>query len=154
MLACRRISAVVAVVILLSSLSACGNSPTAPPAPVDLTGTWSGQVGPPGSGSALRLTWAATQTGNVVSGIATLIKPAAGVQARGAMTGIFIADRLTLTYSVPPDSIQGFTTCEIAGVGNVTAATNKMTGTLGLMFRSCDGTGLEPPASNELTLTR
>lgn len=154
MLARIRIVAVVSIVILLATLSACGSSPTAPPASLDLSGTWSGQLGPPASGSALRLTWVATRTGNVVSGVATLIKPAVGVQARGAMIGTLSGDRLALAYAVPPDSIQGFSSCEIAGVGNATATNNRMTGTLGLMFRSCAGTGLEAPASNDLSLTR
>lgn len=93
-------------------------------------------------------------TGNVVSGVATLVKPAFNVQARGAMTGILDGDRLLLTYAVPPDSIQGFSRCEIAGLGNATATNTSIMGTLGLMFTSCAGTGLEPPASNDLRLTR
>ena len=139
---------------LLATLSACGNSSTAPSPPVDLTGTWSGQLGEPGSTWALRLTWIATHTGNVVSGVATLVKPAFNVQARGVMTGILNGDRLLLTYAVPPDSIQGFFTCEIAGFGNATATNNSMTGAIALMFRSCAGTGLEPPGSNDLRLTK
>jgi hypothetical protein len=91
--------------------------------------------------SALRLTWVATHTGNVVSGIATLLKPA-------------FNDQLLLTYAVPADSIQGFPRCEIAGPGNATATNSDMTGTLPLMFTSCAGTGLEPPGSNDLRLTK
>jgi hypothetical protein len=149
-----RILVVVCVAGLLATLIACGNSSPAPSAPLDLTGTWSGQLGQPGSMSALRLTWVATQTGNIVSGVATLVKPAFNVQARGAMTGIINGDRFLLTYAVPPDSIQGFFTCEIAGVGNATATNNSITGALPLMFRSCVGTGLEPPESNDLKLTK
>ena len=71
------------------------------------------------------------------------------------MTGILDGGgRLFLTYAVPPDSIQGFFTCEIAGLGNATATNNSMTGAIGLMFRSCAGTGLEPPGSNDLRLTK
>jgi hypothetical protein len=154
MLAWIRFLVVVVVAGLLSTLSACGNSSTAPSAPLDLTGTWSGQLGQPRSMSALRLTWVATQTGNVVSGVATLVKPAFNVQAKGGMTGILDGDRLTLTYAVPPDTIQGFFTCEIAGVGNATATNNSITGAIALMFRSCAGTGLEPPGSNDLRLTK
>lgn len=154
MLAWLRILVVVVVAGLLATLSACGNSSTAPSAPLDLTGTWSGQLGQPGSTSALRLTWVATHTGNVVSGVATLVKPEFNVQARGGMTGILNGDRLFLTYAVPPDSIQGFFTCEIAGIGNATATNNSITGAIALMFRSCAGTGLEPPGSNDLRLTK
>jgi hypothetical protein len=104
--------------------------------------------------SALRITWVATQTGNVVSGVATLVKPAVNVQGRGGMTGTVDGNRLVLSYAVPPDSIPGFARCEVAGIGNATVATSSITGTIALMFTSCDGTGLEPPGSNELRLTR
>ena len=70
------------------------------------------------------------------------------------MTGILTGDRLVLSYAIPPDSIQGFARCEIAGIGNATATNNSITGALGLMFRSCEGTGLEPPGSNDLRLTK
>ena len=70
------------------------------------------------------------------------------------MTGILNGDRLVLTYAVPPDSIQGVFTCEIAGVGNAMATNNSITGVIALMFRSCAGTGLEPPGSNDLRLTK
>jgi hypothetical protein len=139
---------------LLATLGACGGSSTAPSAALDLTGTWSGQLGQPGSTSALRLTWVATHTGNVVSGVATLVKPAFNVQARGGMTGTLAGDRLILSYAVPPDSIPGFARCEIAGLGNGTATGSRITGSLALMFRSCEGTGLEPPGSNDLSLTK
>ena len=149
-----RMFLVVMVACLLAALSACGDSPAAPSAPLDLTGTWSGQVGQPGSTTALRLTWVATHTGNAVSGVATLVKPAVNVQARGGMTGVLNGDRLFLTYAVPPDSIQGFARCEIVGLGNATATNNSMAGAIALMIRSCEGTGLEAPGSNELRLTK
>ena len=154
MLARSRILVVVVVAGLLATLSACGSPSTAPSAPLDLTGTWSGQLGPSGSTSALRLTWVATHTGNVVAGVATMVKPAFNVQGRGVMTGRLDGDRLILTYAIFPDSIPGFSTCEIAGIGSATATSNNMMGTLLLMFRSCGGTGLEPPGSNDLRLTK
>ncbi len=52
-----RISVAVLIAAVLTTLSACGDSSTAPSPPSDLTGTWTGQVGPQGSPSALRLTW-------------------------------------------------------------------------------------------------
>jgi hypothetical protein len=149
-----RILVVVCVAALLTTMAACDDSSTAPSPRLDLTGTWSGQLGQPGSTSALTLTWVATQTGDVVSGVATLVKPSFNVQGRGAMTGILNGDRLVLTYAIPPDSIQGFPRCEIAGIGNATATNNAITGTLSLMFTSCAGTGLESPGTNGLMLTR
>lgn len=156
MVASSRIFVVAFIAGLLTTLTACGGSSTAPtpPAQLDLTGTWSGQLGQPGSTSALRVTWVATHTGNIVSGIATVVKPAFNVQGRGAMTGILNGDRLILTYAVPPDSIPGFARCEIAGIGNATATSNSINGAIGLMFTACDGTGLERPGSDDLRLTR
>ena len=154
MLAWTRRIFVVFAAGLLATLTACGNPSPAPSEPLDLAGTWSGQLGQPGSTSALRVTWVAIHTGNVVSGIATLVKPAFNVQGRGVMTGILNGDRLILTYSVPSDSIPGFSTCEIAGLGNATATNNSIIGGIPLMFRSCAGTGLEPPESSDLRLTK
>jgi hypothetical protein len=150
----ERILAVVCAAGLLAASSACDKSPDGPSAPLDMAGTWTGQLGQPGSASALRLTWVAIHSGNVVSGVATIVKPAVNVQGRGVMTGILDGDRLVITYSVPPDTIQGFATCESGGLGNGTATSTSITGTLPLFFRSCGGTGLEPPGSNELRLTR
>jgi hypothetical protein len=152
--ACGRVLVVVCAAGLSATSGACGGSPDAPSAPLALTGTWSGQLGQPGSTSALRLTWEATHTGSVVAGVAALVKPAFNVQARGTMTGTLTGDRLVISYAVPPDSIQGFSRCEIAGIGNATATSSTISGTIALMFTSCAGTGLEPPGSNELRLTR
>lgn len=140
---------------LLASLSACGGDSSTRPSPqLELSGTWSGQLGQPGSTSALRLTWVATQSGNVVSGSATIVKPAVNVQGRGVMTGVVDGDRLFLTYAVPPDSIEGFPRCEIAGVGNTIATNSSIGGTLTLMFTSCTGTGLELPGSDVVRFTK
>lgn len=138
----------------LLMLGACGDSPTAPSTPLNLTGTWSGFYGPQGSGTALRLTWEATHTGNVVSGVATLVKPAVGVQARGGLTGTLNGDRITLSYFVPSDSIPGFPRCAIGGLGNATATNSRISGQLATMIQSCEGTGLDTPATNELTLMK
>jgi hypothetical protein len=49
---------------------------------------------------------------------------------------------------------KGLFTCEIAGFGNATATNNIISGAIALRFTSCAGTGLEPPGSNELRLTK
>lgn len=151
---CIRIVGVIFVAGVLGTLTACGNSSPAPTPRLDLTGTWSGVFGPPGSGTALRMTWVATHTGNIVSGVATLVKPGVGVQARGALTGTLAGDRMPLSYFVPTDSIPGFARCSIAGLGDTTATATSVSGQLRLMFDSCAGSGLEAPASNDLMLTR
>ena len=99
----QRILIVLSLACLLATLGACDDPPTAPPPTLDLTGTWSGQVGQPGSTSALRLTWVATHSGDTVSGIATLVKPAFNVEARGVMTARVTGDRLVLVAAVLDD---------------------------------------------------
>jgi hypothetical protein len=150
-----RILVVVFTAGVLATLGACGgNSPTTPPAPLALSGTWSGQLGQPGSTTALRMTWEAAHSGNAVGGVATLVKPAVNVQARAAMSAIVEGERLFITFVVFPDSIPDFPRCEIAGFGNATATNNQISGALPLMFRNCEGTGLEPPGNNALVLTK
>ena len=139
---------------LLAAMTACGSAPATPTAPLDLTGTWVGQLGQPASTSAMRLTWTATHSGNTVSGVATIVKPVVNVEARGAMTGMLNGNRLVLVFVVFPDSIPGFPACEIAGTGVATASSNRIEGALSLTFRSCAGTGLEAPASSDVVFTR
>jgi hypothetical protein len=83
---------------------ACRGS-TSPSPPLDLGGAWSGMLGQPQSGSALRVTWTASQTGATVSGPATLVKPALNVPAAGTMSGTLVGSQLTLTYIVPAGGV-------------------------------------------------
>ena len=55
--------------------------------PINLAGTWSGLLGQSGSGTALKMTWSASQDGSSVSGPATLIKPAANIPGTGILSG-------------------------------------------------------------------
>ena len=58
--------------VLLTALLACAacdddsTSPSEPPP--DLTGSWTGQIGSSMSGTAVRFTWTATQSGSIASG--------------------------------------------------------------------------------------
>ena len=132
----------------------CGGSYSAPAPSINLAGTWSGLVGLPMSGSALRLTWQATQNAATASGSATLLKPAVNVPANGTLSGTLSGDRLTLTYSAPAGSVPGFGACSVAGAGSATVTGTTISGTLDLTFTSCAGTGLDPTGSNQLSLTR
>src|SRR5262245_50819316 len=115
---------------LLPFVSACGKSPTAPPAPLDLTGTWSGQLAQSGSASAFRLTWVAIHRGNTAAGVATLVDPASNVQANGVMTALVDGDRLNVTFAAAPGSVPGFERCGIGGRGDAAAETHEITGTI------------------------
>ena len=124
------------------------------PSPLNLTGTWSGMLGQSGSGSALRVTWAATQTGMAVSGPATMVKPSLNVPAIGTMGGTLSGSQLTLNYSVPAGAVPVYLSCMVAGTGSAMATSQAISGNLETTFTFCLGSGLERPDSAQLTLTR
>lgn len=142
--------------ILLIAITAmgCGSSGSSPTPALNLTGTWSGRVGQPMSGSALQVTWTATQNGTIATGQATVVKPAANVPATGTMTGTLSGNLLTLTYNVPAGAVPVYLSCTVAGGGSATATTATISGTLPLVFTNCLGSGLETPDSPQLTLTK
>src|SRR5262245_57536638 len=131
----------------------CGGS-TSPTPALDLTGVWSGRLGQQQSGSALRVTWTATQSGTTVSGPATLVKPSSDVPATGTMSGTLSGSQLTLTYSVPAGAVPVYLSCTITGSGSATATSQTITGSLQTTFTNCLGSGLEAPENPQLTLTR
>jgi hypothetical protein len=149
----RRFRTAVLIAITAALAGACRGS-TSPSPPLDLSGAWAGMLGQPQSGSALRLTWTASQTGATVSGPATLVKPALNVPATGTMSGTLVGSQLTLTYSVPAGAVPVYLSCMIAASGSGTASIQTITGSLQTTFTNCLGSGLETPESAQFTLTR
>jgi hypothetical protein len=98
--------------------------------------------------------WDATHTGNIVAGVATLVKPGVEVQALGPLTGRLDGDQLVISYFVPPDSIPGFPRCSVMGFGVATATNTSISGRLPLTFGDCAGTGLDRPPDIDLRLTK
>ena len=139
-------------------VAGCGNDSDAmtSPEPADVTGTWTGLLGTQGSGSALRMTWVASQSAASFSGPLTLVKPAADVPATGPLTGTISGSQLSFSYVVAAGSVNGFPGCTISGAGSGTLSGSTITGSLTLAFTSCGGasSGLEPPTSNQLSLTK
>jgi hypothetical protein len=119
-----------------------------------LSGTWSGMVGESRSRSALRMTWVAAQTGAVVSGAATLVKPATNIPATGTMSGTLAGSQLTLTYRVPAGAVPVYLSCTISGSGTATATDQTIVGNLELTMNACLGSGLEPPESSQFSLAK
>jgi hypothetical protein len=134
--------------------AACGNSTTAPSAPINLTGTWDGLLGEAGTGTSLRMLWVATQTGQTVSGRASLVKPIADAPAFGTLSGTLTGNTLSWGYTAPAGSVRDFPACSISGTGSATAANAVISGTLVITPLQCAGSGLERPSSNQLTLTK
>ena len=133
---------------------ACGGSMSPAPSPLNLTGTWTGMLGQAQSGSALRVTWTATQNGEAVSGPATFVKASLNVPATGLMSGTLSGSQLTLTYSVPTGAVPVFLSCTVTGSGSATATSQTISGALQTTFTNCLGSGLEAPDSPQLTLSR
>lgn len=144
------------IVALIVPVAGCDGEPVTSPGQTDVTGTWTGMLGTSGSGSALRMTWIASQSGGSVAGPLTLVKPAVNTPAAGPLTGTIAGSQLTLSYVVSAGSVTGFPTCSISGSGSGTLAGLTITGTLPLTFTSCSGasSGLEPPASSQFSLTK
>jgi len=145
--------------LLAVAVASCGGS-TPGPSPVsslDLNGTWSGMVGAgSGGGNALRVTWTASQAGSNLSGPVTLLTSPAvtGITFSGALTGSLTGSQLALTYSARAEGAAGSTGCTASGSGSATAGSSIISGTLVVSFASCETLGLQPPARNELTLTK
>lgn len=142
-----------AVVVAALVAASCHGS-TTPSPPLDLTGTWSGMLGQPQSGSALRVTWTANQSGATVSGPATLVKPSSNVPATGMMSGVLAGSQLTLAYSAPAGAVPVYLSCTITGNGSGKASSQTIAGSLQTTFTNCLGSGLETPESPQFMLTR
>ena len=141
--------------LLAIATGECGGSAIAPLGPpIDVSGTWSGVVGAgSGAGRALRLTWTATQTGDTVSGPATLsTSPAVSdLIFSGTLTGAVTGVQLSLSYA---GSLAGVPGCSASARGMAAAAGASISGQLDVTFSSCDTLGLQPPASNQVSLTK
>jgi hypothetical protein len=141
--------------LIAAALAAgCGGSTPAPSPRLDLTGVWSGMLGQPQSGSALRVTWTAVHTGATVTGPATVVKPATNVAATGTMIGTLSGSQLALTYTVPAGAVPVYLSCTILGAGMATASAQTISGTLQATFTNCLGSGLEAPESAQFSLSR
>jgi hypothetical protein len=146
--------------LFVATVAACTGSTTAPSQnpSLDLTGTWSGVVGAgSGDGRALRVTWTANQSGNSVSGPATLMTSPAvtDITFSGTLAGSLTGNRLSLTYMGRPGGVPGSASCSVSATGSATTnGASAISGILDVSFVSCDALGLQPPANDQLTLTR
>ena len=135
-------------------IGACGESTAPSPPLVNITGTWTGMIGEPRTMNGLRITWAAAQNGNTVSGIASVVKPIDNIPAAGILSGTMSVNQMSLRFMVPSGSVQGFPSCSVSGAGSAVATDQMISGMLTLVFASCSGTGLQSTGSDQLTLTK
>ena len=141
--------------VMLVVCAACGDSgpsPSEPPA--DLSGAWSGQIGTSMSGTAVRLTWTATQSGNTASGPAQLVKPAVGTEIPGTLTATINANRASLSFSAAAGSVPTVPACAASGTGSGTVGGNSVFGTFNLTATGCSSIGIENAPGAALLLAR
>jgi hypothetical protein len=149
-------------VVLAMATAACGGdrmpaAPSAPtPQPRTLAGVWAGAVGLSSEdGRSLGLIWSAERNGEGrLSGTATLSTlPSASVQITfvGTMTSVRSGDQFVLTYTSDPRSVNG-APCTASAAGSAHLEEFTLVGDLDVRYQSCDGVGLQPPASTHLQL--
>ena len=131
----------------------CGCSPTRP-SPMNMTGIWSGTLGPATSGTSVRLVWNATQSFSDVSGPVTISKPVDNLNFAGTLSGTLNAQNLSLTFTVPAGSVPGFADCRITGTGAGAASNSVITGTITVTATSCEGFTGHPTGTQSLSLTK
>jgi hypothetical protein len=141
-----------ALLLLVAIFGVCTRGPTEPTLP-DLTGTWTGMLGLPGSGNAVRVTWVLTHTNRAVNGPMTLIKPAVNVPATGTVVGAVNGTQLSLSYQVPAGTVAGVPECALSGGGTQNASATTITGTFTVMATNCERAGF-PALDNQLSLTK
>jgi hypothetical protein len=141
--------------IILVMCAGCGDSGTSPSKPpADLTGSWTGQIGSSMSGTALRLTWTATQAGSTATGAASLEKPAVGTQVPGTLTATIDENRAGLSFSAPAGSVPTLPGCAVSGTGSGTMVGNSLSGTFSLTAAGCASIGIESASSAAMLLIR
>jgi hypothetical protein len=138
---------------------ACDDGPTTPtpigtPTPLNLSGTWAGLLGPPGTNFAYQATWTATQSGNNVQGTIALLRPSDNVSYSGTLSGTLNGTALGATFNVPRGNVPSAANCTITGLGTLTASASLMSGRLNLVYTNCATLTAESSATEEFSLTK
>lgn len=143
------------IVSALVACAACGGDSTTPSEPpANVAGTWTGQLGTSASGTALRLTWTATQSGSTATGPARLVKPSVGTEIPGTLSATINGTQAGLSFSAPPGSVPTLPACTASGTGSGTVGGNSILGTFSLTATACDSIGVENATSGALLMTR
>ena len=141
--------------VVVALCGACGDSTSPSDSSAGLTGTWTGQIGSPGTGAAVRVTWAAIQSGSTMTGTATLVKPVNGVNVPGSLTAAQSGSQLTLSYLTSAGSVPSLPSCRVSGSGTAAVtSSNAISGTITLAVIACFGSGIESVTGAPITLGR
>jgi hypothetical protein len=139
--------------LLTSACSSRSTSPSAPsPPPIDVTGTWSGNLNV--QGTPAQMTWTLTQQAdNSVAGPVLVILPNGIVLMNGFLTGKLTGSALAYTISVGPGGIPTQPAC-VGQLGGTMTATVAAASTLSGSFVVTSSTCTTPFSSGSLTLTK
>ena len=136
----------------LTSAACTQNATVAPtPAPLSLTGTWSGDLAL--SSTTARMTWTLTQTNSTVTGPVLVALPSGTVLLNGTLSGTLSGTTLPYTIAVGPSGIPTVPTCtgQLTGTVNATVGTTStLTGSYEVASSTCT-TGF---SSGSFTLTK
>jgi hypothetical protein len=144
-------------VFLISTLvvcAGCGDSMSPSEPPANVAGTWTGQIGTSASGTAVRFTWTATQSGSTASGPASVAKPAVGTEIPGTLTATIDGNQTGLSFSAPPGSVPTLPACTASGTGSGTFGGNAIAGTFSLTATGCSSIGIESTPNAPMLMTR
>ena len=144
--------ALIGIVLLGFVVSCADKSPTTPtPVPVNLTGSWGGDI--TFQGSAARMTWTLAQSGTSVSGPTLVSMPSGTVLLNGFLTGTLSDSTLTYVISVGQGGIPTQVSCAGQLGGTMTAAigvVSTLAGSSAVTSSNCTA----PFPVGTLTLTR
>jgi hypothetical protein len=151
-------------IAMTMAIAGCGSGrgpdPVRPDAPLPTVpaGFWAGTIGVSADdGRSLGLHWSASDAADGLSGTATLSTlPSASAQVTfvGTLNAIGDPKRLLLTYTAPPATFDGGSTCAVSGKGNAHLEGYSLVGDLEITYTGCERLGLQPPASTKLMLLR
>ena len=140
---------------IIGLTGACGgsSSSSAPsPAPIDVTGSWSGQTA--FNGQSTKMVWTLTQqAGGTVTGSMLDALSSGTVLINGAFTGTVSGTTLTYAIAVGPGSIPSQPTCTGQLTGSMQIAIgvpSTLVGSFNVASSSCPS----PLTGGPLTLTR
>src|SRR5687768_3210623 len=142
------------LVTALIACAACDDSAAPSESTPNVTGAWTGMIGSAMSGSAVRVTWTASQAGAGVLGVARLVKPAIGTEFPGTLSGLITGNQIGLKFTGGRLAVPSVPDCVVFGTGSGTISGNTITGTFTLMATSCAAIGIESLTDAALFLTR
>ncbi len=144
--------------VLVASLAlaeaCCNQSPTTPaagPTPLNLSGTWGGNLAV--EGMTARMTWTLSQAGSAVTGPVLVALPSGTVLLNGSLSGTLANSALAYTIAVGPGGIPTQPAC-VGQLGGTMNATVDVVSTLAGAYAVRSSTCTTPFTGGTLTLNK